>query len=200
MKYKVVYSSLVLLLSISLALDLGLFHFAFATQAEKPAKTKVSKAEAAYPLVFARFPKSDSILEPQAAEEAALCKPSEAFQSSELPSALITNTDLCGPKPHLSGGKHDEVNAIPKWELPKAPQLLIWQHELAPGNRLVVELIGSDGLPIPAKYEVSARDTKQSVQVMSRELHSKDAAFLVAKVFGPSDLQVESWVMAITIK
>lgn len=196
-----IFSLLVLSLSTLAAINLAYFHSASASQVDKPAVVKDNKPEEQNrPIAFARFPKADALLVSQAIEDTLPCRQSPAFQGVEASSALEPIVDFCAPSPKLTSAQEAPDTLRTKWRLPKSPSKIIWQQNVAPSQKLVVELIDSDGLPWPSRLEIAKLGTRESVQIIpSYELSTEREMLLIGNLYNAGGQRIENWVLPISV-
>jgi hypothetical protein len=157
----------------------------------KPAKTTPKESVPAHPIAFARYPQVDANQATGRGLNPGLCNHV----------AFFGETDYCAPAPRLAGETMTTTLTKSTWILPQTPLSFFWQQYIKDGQKLVVELVDSDGLPWPTTATLAREKNLYTIKVApSHALLGAREMFLVGTVYDVDGKRTETWLEGFSVQ
>jgi hypothetical protein len=138
-------------------------------------KTLVSLKQ---PVIYARYETLPALLR----TKSGACSNAYAFKAPDR-YRLGTYMDLCG-----TIGQKDP------WLLPSGFQSFYWEQDIGDTQKIQLELIGSDGIPLPSYVTVSKIADRIILQLKPADIILRDKIYLiVASLLDNSGKKLNSW-------
>ena len=130
------------------------------------------------PIIYARYETLPALLRAKAGP----CANAFAFKAPDQ-YRLGTFMDLCGP-----------VGQKDPWLVPAGFQSFQWEQDLKDGEKVQLELIGSDGVLLPSTARVSKTGPRVIIQLKATESLPKDAVLVItATLLDVAGKKVTGW-------
>ncbi|MEI6790420.1 MAG: hypothetical protein WCK42_04480 [Myxococcaceae bacterium] len=130
------------------------------------------------PLVYARYETLPALLrtKPGACTQAYAFKIPDYYKLSKI-------MDLCGPLPQKN-----------LWIVQSGVQSFLWEQDIQEGEKLQLEIIGPQGIPLPSTATVSKIGSRVLIQLkLSENLLSKSVLTIVATLLDASGAKLGTW-------
>lgn len=130
------------------------------------------------PVIYARYEALPALLRTNPGP----CKNAFAFRAPDQ-YRLRKFMDLCGP-----------IGQKDPWLVPAGFQSFQWEQDLKEGEKVQLELIGSDGVPLPSTARVSKTGSRVFVQLKSTEnMRNNSVLLITATLLDTTGKKLTSW-------
>ncbi|MBL4817621.1 MAG: hypothetical protein JKY15_00120 [Deltaproteobacteria bacterium] len=136
------------------------------------------------PIVYARYQNLPNLLNTSNAPclNAYRFRPPDTYHLNRI-------MDLCGPVPTLAN-----PTALTPWKIPNRVKSIHWEQDLKPGENIRVDITDSEGIPIPAKSELSKKENRYFVELKSlKPLPIEEIMFVRAVLSDSNQKELAVW-------
>ena len=130
------------------------------------------------PVIYARYEALPALFRANSGP----CKNAFAFRAPDQ-YQLRKFMDLCGP-----------IGQKDPWLVPAGFQSFQWEQDLKEGEKVQLELIGSDGIPLPSTVRISKTGSRVIIQLKTTENLRNNSVFLItATLLDKTGKKLTSW-------
>lgn len=136
------------------------------------------------PILYARYETLPTLLRTKPGP----CAQAETFKAPDR-YRLNALMDLCGPIPQKT-----EIPQKNPWLLPNGVKSFHWEQTVQNGEKIQLELLGSEGSPLPSEASVSKIGTRFLIELKPTEkLESGTVLAISATLLDASGRKISSW-------